>query len=66
MSVSERPSPGVPLDTLFKKQVDTVRDALQNFNTVVPLNSVSLWKSAMGELVSQTVRFSLFALEFLY
>lgn len=61
MALNERSSSAVSLDTLFKKQVDLAREALQNFNAVVPLNSASLWKSALGELVSTTVCLFLFS-----
>lgn len=57
MAHNER-TPGIPLDALFKSKAEVLREALQNFNTVLPLNSASLWKSALGELVSSTVRSS--------
>jgi len=64
MAHNER-TPGIPLDALFKSKAEVTREALQNFNTVLPLNSPSLWKSALGELVSSTVR-SVFHWNFYY
>lgn len=48
-------APDIPLDVAFKKQADKARAALLAFQTVLPLNSMSLLKPAMAELVHSTV-----------
>lgn len=56
---SSKTTTTVQSDSAFNKQVDTVREALKNFETISSLNNaVDIAKSAMEVLLSATVRVS--------
>ena len=51
------------LDIAFNKQADAAHDALKNFTTVAQLNAPGLVKTAMEDLVTAMVSFSVFHLQ---
>lgn len=48
----------MPAESTFKKHAELVRDALKNFMTVKSLNSPSLVKTVVSELIDATIAFN--------
>jgi len=60
LSPSKSTVTNTPSDAAFKKQADTTREALKNFNAISILNAPGPIKIALEELVNATVHFIYF------